>query len=98
MFQSATLGKIESSVSILSVEEWINALVRGANNNGTYPIMEGVGFRELELTIDSTKMEAPIVIGWYSFGGSGEVPSSSGDSNKFGAGLLQGCKSIGGNK
>lgn len=36
VFQSATLGKIENqdSISILSVEEWINAIVRGANNNG----------------------------------------------------------------
>lgn len=41
VFQSATLGKIENqdSISILSVEEWINALVRGANNNGTYPTL-----------------------------------------------------------
>ncbi|KAL7271475.1 hypothetical protein RUND412_005759 [Rhizina undulata] len=33
VFQSATLGKIESHDSILGVEQWINALVRGANNN-----------------------------------------------------------------
>ena len=36
VFQSATVGKFETHRSILSVEEWINALVRGANNNGIY--------------------------------------------------------------
>jgi len=40
VFQSATVGKFETQGSILSVEEWINALVRGANNNGI------MGFRE----------------------------------------------------
>ncbi|CAZ85376.1 unnamed protein product [Tuber melanosporum] len=33
VFQSATVGKFETQGSILSVEEWISALVRGANNN-----------------------------------------------------------------
>lgn len=101
MFQSATLGKIENqdSISILSVEEWINALVRGANNNGTYPISKRSQITEsFGLTLDSATMEAFIIVGGYSVGGSGEVPSSSSDSNKLRASILQGCKSIGGNK
>lgn len=91
MFQSATLGKIENqdSISILSVEEWINALVRGANNNGTYSIMKRSQTTEsFGLTLDSATMEAFIIVGGYSVGGSGEVSSSSGDSNKLRAGIL----------
>lgn len=34
VFQSATLGKIESPGGILGIEDWLNALVRGANQNG----------------------------------------------------------------
>jgi hypothetical protein len=33
-FQSATLGKIESPGVVLRFEDWLNALVRGANQNG----------------------------------------------------------------
>ncbi|KAI5779714.1 hypothetical protein EDC01DRAFT_669525 [Geopyxis carbonaria] len=33
VFQSATLGKIESPGVVLGVEDWLNALVRGANQN-----------------------------------------------------------------
>ncbi|KAF8245069.1 hypothetical protein K440DRAFT_663059 [Wilcoxina mikolae CBS 423.85] len=33
VFQSATLGKIESPGLILGVEDWLNALVKGANQN-----------------------------------------------------------------
>ncbi|KAA8908351.1 hypothetical protein FN846DRAFT_945599 [Sphaerosporella brunnea] len=33
VFQSAVLGKIESPGVILGVEDWLNALVRGANQN-----------------------------------------------------------------
>jgi len=34
VFQSAVLGKIETPGVILGVEDWLNALVRGANQNG----------------------------------------------------------------
>lgn len=34
VFQSATLAKIETPGLILAVEDWLNALVRGANQNG----------------------------------------------------------------
>jgi hypothetical protein len=37
VFQSAVLGKIESPGVILGVEDWLNALVRGANQNGLSP-------------------------------------------------------------
>lgn len=33
-FQAATLMKIEGKDQTIGVEEWINAVVRGANNNG----------------------------------------------------------------
>jgi len=34
VFQSAVLGKIETPGVVLGVEDWLNALVRGANQNG----------------------------------------------------------------
>lgn len=35
-FQAAMLGKIEGRDQTIGTEEWINAVVRGANNNGMW--------------------------------------------------------------
>lgn len=46
VFQSATLGKIETGGAVLPVEEWVNALVRGANQNGGLGSLQLVGCGE----------------------------------------------------
>ena len=46
VFQNATLGKIESPGVVLGVEEWLNALVRGANQNGEHAVLRREGGRE----------------------------------------------------
>lgn len=40
VFQSATLGKIETPGVILGVEDWMNAVVRGANRNGMFCVSD----------------------------------------------------------